>query len=126
MKEFLIKNWYYIVLAVLAACSFIFSVYMAKKKGNSNLLDSVKEALLENMPYWIVISESMASGEDKRNNVISLGIALASKMLGKKLNADEIGYFEAFIKEQLEKVLATPQKKLQAAEINQKNKYRTK
>ena len=78
----------------------------------SNIFDTVKEALLESIPTWAVISEELASGEDKKANVIALGIALASKMLGRKLNADESSYFISFITEQLEKILTAPQKKL--------------
>lgn len=123
MEEFLLKNWYFIILAMLAIISFIFSVVVAMKKKGTNILDSVKEAILENIPFWTVISEGMASGVDKKNNVISLGMALASKMLGRNLTADENSFFVAFISEQLEKVLATPQKKLEKAEIAKKSKY---
>lgn len=127
MKEFLIKNWYYIVLACAAIASFLLSVISVKKRnGKTNFLDTIKEAILENVPYWIIISESLASGEDKRNNVISLGVALAQKLLGRSLTADENNYFVAFITEQLEKVLSAPQKKLEKAEISKKPKYTIK
>lgn len=127
MKEFLVKNWYYIILAVIALASFVVSVINIKKKNkNANVFDSVKAALLENIPFWAVISEGLASGEDKKNNVISLGIALVSKMMGRQISADENAYFVAFISENLEKVLATPQKKLEKAEIAQKSKYTVK
>lgn len=127
MKEFLVKNWYYIILAIIALASFVVSVINIKKKNkNANVFDSVKAALLENIPFWAVISEGLASGEDKKNNVISLGIALVSKMMGREISADENAYFVAFISENLEKVLATPQKKLEKAEIAQKSKYTVK
>ena len=125
MKDFLIKNWYYIFLAVLAALSFTVSfIVSVKKKGKLNLLDSIKESILENIPFWAILSENLVSGEDKKNNVISLGIALAAKMSGKKLSEEETSYFVAFISEQLEKVLSAPQKKLVKAENPQKSKYR--
>lgn len=120
MKEFLIANWYYIVLAFVAVAGFISSLIVSLKKKSGNLFDSVKEALLENIPLWAVLSESLASGEDKKNNVISLGIALASKLLGKKLDAEEVNYFSSFISEHLEKILAAPQKKLA---MTKKSKY---
>ena len=120
MKEFLIANWYYIVLAFVAVAGFISSLIVSLKKKSGNLFDSVKEALLENIPLWAVLSESLASGEDKKNNVISLGIALAAKLLGKKLDADEVNYFSSFISEHLEKILAAPQKKLA---MTKKSKY---
>ena len=123
MQEFFIKNWYYILLAVLAVATFICS-FVIKRKGNNNFLDSVKAALLENIPYWAVISEGLVSGADKKNNVIGMGIALVSKMLGRGLTAEENSYFVAFISEQLEKILSAPQKKLVVAEKQQKSKYR--
>lgn len=127
MKEFLLNNWYYMILAVIALVSFILSFIGIKKKNkNANIFDSVKAALLENIPFWAIISESMASGEDKKNNVISLGIALVSKMMGRKITPDENDFFVAFISENLEKVLAAPQKKLEKAEIAQKSKYTIK
>ncbi len=123
MKEFLLNNWYYIVLAVLAVATFICSLVI-KRKANNNFLDSVKAALLENIPTWAVFSEGLISGADKKNNVISLGIALVSKMLGRKLSAEENSYFVAFISEQLEKILSAPQKKLYQAKNEPKSKYR--
>ena len=123
MKEFFIQNWYYVLLAVLAVATFICS-FVIKRKANNNFLDSVKAALLENIPTWAIFSEGLVSGADKKNNVISLGIALASKMLGRGLTAEENSYFVAFISEQLEKILSAPQKKLVVAEKSQKSKYR--
>lgn len=123
MKEFLLNNWYYIILAVLAVATFICSIVI-KRKSNNNFLDSVKAALLEQIPTWAVFSEGMISGADKKNNVIGLGIALVSKMLGRGLTAEENSYFVAFISEQLEKILSAPQKKLVAVQKTQKSKYR--
>lgn len=126
MKDFLLKNWYYIILAVLAAASFFTSIIISLKRNKGgNILDSVKEALLENIPFWAVMSEGLASGADKKNNVITLGIALARKILGRDLSADENNYFVAFISDGLEKILAAPQKKLKPAEINKKSPYTT-
>ncbi len=124
MKDFLLKNWYYIILAVIAVASFITSIILSLKRNKGgNILDSVKEALLENIPFWAIMSEGLASGADKKNNVITLGIALARKILGRDLSADENNYFVAFISEGLEKILATPQKKLIKAENAPKSKY---
>lgn len=125
MKDFIYKNWYYLILAFIAIASFIISLVISlKKRKGGSILDSIKEALLENIPFWAVISEGLVSGEAKKDNVISLGIALASKMSGRKLSAEENDYFVAFISENLEKVLATPQKKLQAPKTAQSGKYR--
>ena len=126
MKEFILKNWYYLILAFVAVAGFVSSLIIALKKGkNPNLFDSIKSALLENIPFWAIMSEGLASGVDKKNNVITLGIALARKLLGRDLSADENNYFVAFISEGLEKILATPQKKLVAPEISKKSPYAT-
>lgn len=125
MKDFLIQNWYYILVAALAIVSFIASLIISiKKKGSSNIIDSVKESILENLPFWCVLSEGLQGGETKKENVLSLGIALASKLLGRKLTADENDFFVAFISEHLEKILSTPQKKLEAPKKADSSKYR--
>lgn len=125
MKDFIMKNWYYLLVAALAIVSFVASLIISiKKNKNTNITDTIKEALMEQIPFWAIISEGLAGGETKKDNVISLGVALASKLLGRNLTADENSYFVAFITEHLEKVLATPQKKLQAPKNAQSGKYR--
>ena len=125
IKEFLLKNWYYIILAALAIAGFIVSLVLSFKKNKGyNIWDHVRAALMENIPFWAIISEGLGSGEDKKNNVLTLGIALVNKMFGRKLTADENDYFVGFISEQLEKVLSAPQKKLQVAKNKANGKYR--
>lgn len=124
MKEFLANNWYYVLAAVLLVASFTSTIIIASKKKGANIFDTVKEAILENLPYWIMLSESLAGGETKKANVLSLGVALASKMLGHNLTSEENDYFVAFISEHLEKVLTTPQKKLDAPKKAVSGKYR--
>ena len=127
MKDFLIKNWYYIILAFVAVAGFVSSVIIAVRKGkNPNFFDTIKAALLENIPLWAIMSEGMVSGADKKNNVISLGIALIRKLLGRNLTADENNYYAAFISDNLEKILSAPQKKLIKAENMHKSKYTTR
>lgn len=121
MKEFLLQNWYYILLAVVAIAGFISSLIISLKRKPSNIFDSIKAAILEQLPLWAIMSEGLASGADKKNNVISLGIALANKLLGRTLTADENNIIASFIGENLEKILAAPQKKLAQT---QKSKYR--
>lgn len=124
MKEFLLANWYYIVLAVVAVAGFVSSLCISLRKNKgANIFDSVKAALMENIPLWAIMSEGLSSGVDKKNNVISLGIALASKLLGRNLTADENSFIASFISENLEKVLSAPQKKLA---MTKESKYRAK
>lgn len=125
MKEFLSQNWEKVIIVAVAVLSFIASLIITiKKKGSNNIIDSIKEAVLENLPFWCVLSEGLNGGESKRDNVLSLGIALVSKMLGRNLTADENDYFVAFISEHLEKILATPQKKLEAPKKADSSRYR--
>ena len=130
MKDFILKNWYYLILALLAIMSFTLSLVLAikraKSKGKDNVFEAIKEALMEQIPFWAIISEGISGGENKKDNVISLGIALVNKLMGRKLTADENDYFVAFISEHLEKVLATPQKKLQAPKKAEEGRYRVK
>ena len=122
MLQFLQENWYSIIVVALAIGAFMIALIKALKNKGSNVIDSIKEALLEAIPTWAVISEELASGEDKKANVIALGIALASKMLGRKLSADENTFFISFITDNLEKILTAPQKKLKTVE-KKKIKY---
>ena len=125
MKEFLLANWYYLVLAFVAVAGFISSLCISLKKNkNSNIFDTIKATLLEQIPLWAIMSEGLSSGTDKKNNVISLGIALASKLLGRNLTADENTFIASFISSQLENVLSAPQKKL--AMTSKSGKYTVK
>lgn len=124
MKEFLLANWYYLIMAFVAVVGFVVSLCVSLKKNKgANILDSIKAAILEQLPIWAIMSEGLSSGANKKNNVISLGIALASKLLGRNLTADESYYFSSFISEQLENILSAPQKKLA---MTNKSKYVTK
>lgn len=126
MIDFILKNWYYLILAFIAVATFIVSLIsmIKKSKNKGNIIEMAKESCLENLPFWITISEGISGGEQKLENVLSLGIALVRKMLGRNLSADENDYFVGFIKESVEKILATPQKKLQAPKNSPSGKYR--
>lgn len=128
MKDFVLKNWYFLLLGFLAVCTFVLTlISMIKKiKNKGNVFDSIKEAILENLPFWITISEGLAGGETKKDNVISLGIALVSKMMGRKLSAEENDYFVAFIGDSVEKILSTPQKSLHEPKKGNTGKYTVK
>ena len=119
-KQFLIQNWYLIAVVVLCIALFIVSLF---KNKNLGLVEKIKASLLEQLPIWIILSEQFNTGEAKMNNVLALGLALVSKMLGRALTADENTFFESFIREQAEKILSAPQKKLKTAEITKKSKY---
>lgn len=128
MLEFL-KDYWNLIFDAFCVVLFIVSVVIAfirKRKNKLNFLDSVKEALLENLPTWIILSENLKEGKDKKNNVISLGVAFATKLVGRELSPDETSYLVAFIENGLESILSTPQKKLETAEKQEEktNGYR--
>ena len=126
MKDFLLKNWYYLILASIAIAGLVLTIISVKKKVKSGMgiIESIKLGLLENIPFWISISEGIVGSENKRNNFLSLGIAFVRKMLGRDPSSEETDYFIAFLEDKLEKTLATPQKKLQAPKTAQSGKYR--
>lgn len=112
IKEFILKNWYYIAAIILLIISLVLTYISVKKKGKIDTLSALKEAALEELPMWITLSEGLASGADKKANVLSLAIAFFAKKLGRNLTSNETDLFVAFIGDQLEKILSTPQKKL--------------
>lgn len=122
--EFIKNNWYYLILTLLAIGGFIASIVIKCKRGKMNPLDAIKASAMEEMPFWISISESLEGPENKRNNFLSLVIAYVSKKFGRNLTAEENQFFVTWAEDMLEKILATPQKKLNKAKIEQKSKYR--
>lgn len=123
--EFLPQHWKEILWAVLMLVSFTISLILAiRKRGKENILTSVKEALLEQIPTWAILSEGFSSGQAKKENVLTLGLALVQKMLGRNLSADENAFWVSFLTEQLEKILSTPQKKLTVVKKENVSKYR--
>lgn len=123
--DFLLQHWKEILWAVLMLVSFTISLILAiRKRGKENILTSVKEALLEQIPTWAILSEGFSSGQAKKENVLTLGLALVQKMLGRNLSADENAFWVSFLTEQLEKILSTPQKKLTVVKKENVSKYR--
>lgn len=122
--EFIKNNWYYLILTLLAIIGFIVSIIIKKKYGKMNLTDAIKAAAMEEMPFWITLSEGLEGGENKKNNFLSLCIAYISKKLGRNLTAEENQFFVTWASDMLEKFLTTPQKKLMQPKTAQKSKYR--
>lgn len=111
LEELSVREW---IIFGCAALSLIFNVISAiiggKKK--TNILDSVKEDLVEWLPIAINIAEvNGTTGTNKKSDVILKSLSFVSNKLGRKLTDDEQVYFSSFVGKQLEMILSTPQKK---------------
>lgn len=107
-KEMSIIEW---IILVFALISFIINfVSLITKK--TNILDSIKESLMEWLPIAINLAEvNGTSGDNKRSEVIRNALKYVGSKLGRQLTEDESVYFTSLVGKQLEMILSTPQKK---------------
>ena len=111
LQEFSVREW---VIFGFALISVVFNVLGTVLGANkkTNILDSVKEAVVEWLPIAINLAEvSGTSGDNKRSAVIRTALGFVAKKLGRQLTEDESVYFTSFVGNQLEMILSTPQKK---------------
>ena len=116
--KFLKEYWLMIVYGAMILGALIVAIW--KKRGKLNLLDTIKAFILGELPTWISYSENLKGSTVKLNNVVSLALASVKKFVGRDLNAEEEAMFIAFITDNVEKILATPQKKLENKEMRRK------
>lgn len=101
---FLSDNWKWLLEIVLAIASILIVILRKKVK----VYESVKEYILSMLPYYINFAESLYdSGFDKKTFVYD---AIVAFLKGKFGNFDESKYVD-FIKDSIESILSTPQKK---------------
>lgn len=88
----------------------IFSVIICliKKRPTLNQVDVIKEDVLEILPILINKVESPGNGEEKFSNVV----LLVNQYLKNKYHIQDLSFLADFIKEAIENILSTPQKKL--------------
>lgn len=111
LQEFSVREW---VIFGIGLVSILFNVLNSILSANkkTNILDSVKEAVIEWLPIAINLAEvSGTSGENKRSAVIRNALGFVAKKLGRQLTEDESIYFTSYVGNQLEMILSTPQKK---------------
>ena len=120
MKEFILANWYYLAVFALALAGFVISIAMKRKGGKTNLLDSVKSALLEQIPLWADLVEKPGNGEQKKEAVIELALNEAKAYLGRELTQPEQQAIITLASSHLEDVLKAPKAK------SKKSKYTVK
>lgn len=76
-------------------------------KRKVNVFDGTKEFIMEHLPTCIVLSEKIGqTGSEKKSACVSLMYDLM-----RKAGIDDVEYYEAFIKQNIESILCTPQKK---------------
>lgn len=110
LRIWLLQNWSLLSSVVLFILAAIVSLIRGKKKG-ATLPELVSGLLLEQLPMWISLSESIGGkGESKRVYVLNEALSYCSKKLGRTLTQDESDYIISYLSEQIEKILATPQK----------------
>ena len=124
--QILKEYWKYILAAFLGIISLIVSTIIIVKKsgGKMTIWEALKIAVLEKIPSWIAIVEKKGSGEEKKNAVLNLAVREATKILGRDLTPEETELIIAFAGNQIESVLATPQKKEIVEPEKPKSKYR--
>ena len=111
LQELSLREW---IILGCAAFSLVFNFISALVSGKkkTNILDSVKEDLVEWLPIAINIAEvNGTTGSNKKSDVILKALSFVSNKLGRKLTGDEQVYFASFVGKQIEMILSTPQKK---------------
>ena len=102
MIEFLQANWFYLVVAVLGLIEFFLLIFKKNK-----IIDSALTSLLEVLPGMVTAAETLfgaGRGQDKLQWVVKIAQAYYESLGGQ----NEI---DSIIFEQIEKILATPEKK---------------
>ena len=101
-----VKNHYELIISILLVLlSFILT--LVKKKPSINLIDTIKEFILELLPTLIKTVEKPGQGSTKRNLVLKL----IQEAVAKKFNFYDFASIEQWCSDQLEHILSTPSKK---------------
>lgn len=114
IKSFLVNNWYVITYVIISVTFSIITIIFTIRKNRKavDITNEVKETLLESLPIYISFAEQLGnSSESKKLTAIKLSLDCVEHQLGRKLNDDEIKFYEAFVSPKIENILSTPQKK---------------
>ena len=110
IKNFILANWQLIASVILFIIATVISLIRAHKKGY-NLSDVLAGLITEELPNWIAEVEGTGTGEQKKVKVLNYALSFASKKLGRQLSEQEVSLITTYVTGQIEKILATPQKK---------------
>lgn len=101
-----IKNHYELIGSIiLVLMSFILT--LVKKKPSFNLIDAIKEYILEMLPLWIISVEVPGQGIEKKELVLKL----IQSTIAKRFNFYDFASIKEWCSDQLEIILSTPSKK---------------
>lgn len=107
MDEFLVflsENWKWLVALGLAIAEILFVVLKKRVK----VFDSIKEIILSILPSYINVAEQLSPyGEEKKEFVFESVV----KYLTNKFDNFDVNSYVDFIKDSIESILSTPQKK---------------
>ena len=109
-KQFFIQNWQLIASAVMFIIATTIGIIRAKKKGMS-FSEAIHSELSEQLPIFISCAEGKGTGEQKRVYVLNEGLNYLAKKIGRPLTQTESDLAISYMTEQIENILATPQKK---------------
>lgn len=106
MIDFIQAHWPYVVIAAFEICSVVFYFIMFRKRGISS--DAIKLIISEKVAAFVKLAE--ATGEPG-NIKLSLAITGVYKAIAKYIKKQDQSFWLTYIKEHIEEVLSTPQKK---------------
>lgn len=104
MKEFIIEHYHELISLVSAVIVILITVFKKKVK----IFGSIYEEILRIAPYWIQeVENSELKGEKKLNECV----ACIKAQLGTSYPGVNLDFYTKFIKQSVENILSTPQKK---------------
>ena len=105
-----LEHWRDLLSILVAVVCLLISIIRKRPKYALNILDVVKEDLLEVLPGLINVVECPGDGANKLKKVVQMALSYCSWCLNRTLKDDEISYLTKFITESVEKILSTPTK----------------
>lgn len=105
MLDFIIQNWKLIICIVLIIIDIILTIVFKKTKVTDNVLTFIMSLL----PTLINKVESPGNGEEKCLAVVTWCVSLLQERFG--FTTEQANAYIPKIKEFIEKILSTPQKK---------------
>lgn len=104
IKDFLIQNWYYLALIVIALVNMLLLIFRRAKAVSE---DTIFEQLLETLPTMIrSVEDKGLTGEEKKSLVVSMATTWLNRF-NYKITASIVSR----IGDCVENILSTPEKK---------------
>lgn len=104
MKDFVIQNWYYLTLILIALVNMVLLIFRRAKVCSE---DTIFEQLLETLPTMIrSVEDKGLTGEEKKSLVVSMATTWLNRF-NYKITSSIVNR----ISESIENILSTPEKK---------------